>query len=97
MRGVFDEEEREPGKLRRDTELTLGSGMLLGIFFGLVLLCGLCFGLGYSVGHRSSPEPVAAAQPAAGAQTASQADGSQSKISEAEFLELLARSKTLSS
>jgi len=51
MRGVFDEEELKP--VRRDTELTLGSGMLLGIFFGLVLVCGLCFGLGYAVGHRS--------------------------------------------
>jgi DedD protein len=53
MRGVFDEEDLEPARARRDTELTLGSGTLLAIFFGLVLLCGLCFGLGYTMGHRN--------------------------------------------
>ena len=50
MRGVFDEEEQRPAHQRRDRELTLGSGTLLAIFFGLVLICGVCFGLGYSVG-----------------------------------------------
>ncbi|MGB6722854.1 MAG: hypothetical protein WBE72_18805, partial [Terracidiphilus sp.] len=67
MRGVFDDEEREPAKARRDTELTLGSGTLLAIFFGLLLLCGLCFGLGYAVGHRGPQAPTAAELPAAGA------------------------------
>jgi cell division septation protein DedD len=52
MRGVFDDEELEQAQERRDTELTLGSGTLLVVFLGLVLLSGLCFGLGYSVGHR---------------------------------------------
>ena len=84
MRGVFDEEDLEPVRPRRDTELTLGSGTLLAIFFGLVLLCGLCFGLGYALGHRgtqsasaaepgaNAPQPLAggsAAKPSAGAQT----------------------------
>jgi DedD protein len=83
MRGVFDEEDLEPVSHRRDTELTLGSGTLLAIFFGLVLLCGLCFGLGYALGHRGAqnaataapdadaPQPVSgsAAKPSAGAQT----------------------------
>lgn len=66
MRGVFDEEdEQERLRHRRDTELTLGTGMLLAIFVGLVLLCGLCFGMGYAVGHRSSgPSAIAAPQPA---------------------------------
>jgi hypothetical protein len=45
MRGAFDDREMEPARPRRDTELTLSSMTLLGIFFGLVLLCGLCFGL----------------------------------------------------
>lgn len=35
-----------------DTELTLGPAMLFGLFAGLVLLCGICFGAGYVVGHR---------------------------------------------
>jgi cell division septation protein DedD len=34
----------------------LGSGTLLAIFFGLVLICGVCFGLGYAVGHRGSQD-----------------------------------------
>lgn len=58
MRGYFDDEEPEREERGRDTELTLGAGALLGILFGLVLLCGLCFGLGYAVGHRT---PVSAA------------------------------------
>lgn len=61
MRGVFDEEDLEPIKHRRDTELTLGSGTLLVIFFGLVLLCGLCFGLGYALGHRNTQNAATAA------------------------------------
>jgi DedD protein len=64
MRGVFDDKELEPAPAKRDTELTLGAGMLLAIFFGLVLLCGLCFGLGYAVGHRGAQPSTAAAQPA---------------------------------
>lgn len=58
MRGVFDDQQLEPAQPRHDTEFTLGSGTLLLIFFGLVLLCGLCFGLGYTFGRRS-PSPVA--------------------------------------
>jgi cell division protein FtsN len=58
MRGVFDDQQLEPAQPRHDTEFTLGSGTLLLIFFGLVLLCGLCFGLGYTFGRRS-PSPAA--------------------------------------
>jgi DedD protein len=72
MRGVFDEEDLEPVRPRRDTELTLGSGTLLAIFFGLVLLCGLCFGLGYTFGHRSTQN--AAAAPGANAPETAQAE-----------------------
>ncbi|SPE21402.1 putative Sporulation/cell division repeat protein [Candidatus Sulfotelmatomonas gaucii] len=66
MRQYFeDEEPEEEVELSRDTEVTLSPGALLGIFFGLVLICGLCFGLGYWVGHRGSgPAQTAAAQPA---------------------------------
>jgi cell division septation protein DedD len=48
FRNRFDEDDEEE---RKDTEITLGLGSLLGIFFGLVLLCGLFFGFGYSLGH----------------------------------------------
>jgi cell division septation protein DedD len=74
MRGTFDDEEFEPVQYRRDTELTLGSGTLLAIFFGLVLLCGLFFGLGYAVGHHGAPQPAAAGLgTAASAQTSTPA------------------------
>jgi cell division protein FtsN len=67
MHGVFDQEEHPPIQRRQDTELTLGPLMLLAIFFGLVLLCGLCFGLGYSMGHRGPQTASSAgAEPAAG-------------------------------
>lgn len=68
MRGVFDDEELEPVQPRRDTEFTLGSGTLLLIFFGLVLLCGLCFGLGFAFGHRSSTPAASILQPQAAVQ-----------------------------
>jgi len=60
MRGVFDEKELQQAEASHDAELTLGSTTLLLIFFGLVLLCGLCFGLGYAVGHRGTRDALAA-------------------------------------
>jgi len=44
-----------------DTEITLGVGKMLFLFFGLVSLCGLFFGLGYSIG-KNSAKPSAAAE-----------------------------------
>ncbi|MHB1699111.1 MAG: SPOR domain-containing protein [Acidobacteriaceae bacterium] len=35
------------------SEITLGTATLLGIFLGLVLVCAVFFGLGYSLGRRS--------------------------------------------
>ncbi len=68
MRGYFDDEEaehEEPENRGRDTELTLGWGALLGIVFGLLLVCGLSFWLGYAAGHHgSAAAPATAAQPA---------------------------------
>jgi len=63
MRGYFDEDEPKPERPQRDTELTLGAGALLGLFFGLVLVCGLCFGAGYAVGHHASAPSAAANAP----------------------------------
>jgi DedD protein len=37
-----------------DTEITLGTGKMLALFFGLVILCATFFGLGYSIGHSST-------------------------------------------
>jgi DedD protein len=46
-----------------DTEITLGTGKLLVLFFGLVAICALFFALGYSLGRKS--EPILAATSAA--------------------------------
>lgn len=82
MRGTFDDEEFDPARSGRDTELTLGPIMLLGLFLGLVLLCILCFSLGYAVGHRGHVNPaVTSLPPADGVPALSQAAGSSSKPS----------------
>jgi DedD protein len=47
-----------------DTETTLGVGKMLGLFFGLVILCGLSLGTGFWLG-RNSMNPTASAMPAA--------------------------------
>jgi DedD protein len=64
MRTVFEEEEELESAdsrpdLHQDRELTISSTTLLVIFFGLVLICGLFFGFGYTLGRRS---PVDATQ-----------------------------------
>jgi cell division septation protein DedD len=47
---------------RMDRELTLSTGMILGIFLALVLLCGVFFGFGYKMGsHTKAPLPANAA------------------------------------
>ena len=49
----------------RDTEITLGTGRMLLLFFGLVGICALFFGLGYSLGKSSSKPALASeVQPA---------------------------------
>jgi DedD protein len=43
-----------------DTEITLGTGKLLVLFFGLVVICALFFALGYSIARKSEPSLMAA-------------------------------------
>ncbi|MBZ5627852.1 MAG: SPOR domain-containing protein [Acidobacteriia bacterium] len=45
----------------QDQEVTLGTGRLLGLFFGLVIICALFFSLGFSLGRKPAAEPVLAA------------------------------------
>jgi hypothetical protein len=67
----FNVEELRRTVYHPDTVLTLGPIMLLGIFFGLVLLCGLCFGVGYSMGsHVTHNSSATSQQPAAASQAA---------------------------
>jgi DedD protein len=60
-----------------DTEITLGTGKLLGIFFALAIVCGLFFTMGYMLGKNTSagahteivgsvPSSNTASKPAAG-------------------------------
>jgi cell division septation protein DedD len=39
----------------QDTEITLGTGKLLVLFFSLVGVCALFFALGYSLGRKAEP------------------------------------------
>jgi cell division septation protein DedD len=48
-----------------DTEITLGTGKLLFLFFGLVGVCALFFGLGYSLGRKSESSLATNSSPAA--------------------------------
>ena len=55
MRTLFDTDEEEmEGKA---SEITLSTASLLGIFFGLVLVCGVFFGFGYSMGRGTGSSP----------------------------------------
>jgi cell division septation protein DedD len=39
----------------QDTEVTLSTGKLLGIFFAAAIICGIFFSFGYAVGKNSTP------------------------------------------
>jgi DedD protein len=64
----------------RDTEITLSTGKLLGIFFALAIICGVFFTMGYLLGKSTSaggrteivatvPSSNAAGKPYAGNKT----------------------------
>ncbi len=59
MNSLLDDENEEQDRPER--ELTLSTGTILGIFFGLILLCGFFFGFGYKMGSHKPMEPVQAA------------------------------------
>ncbi len=46
-----------------DTEITLGTGKLLGLFFLLAAICGVFFSVGYSLGKSSAREQALNDQP----------------------------------
>jgi DedD protein len=71
MRSLLDTEEEEETTAR---EITLSTTSLLGIFFGLVLICGVFFGFGYSLGRGTEQ----------GAQAASLGNGSGSSGAESD-------------
>jgi DedD protein len=75
----FSKDALEPVESERDTELTLGSGTLLVLGGGLLLLCLVCFGLGYFAGHRGSPESGTAVLPTSNAKASVTPTSSGSK------------------
>ena len=40
--------------MEQDTEITLGTGRMLAIFFGLVLICAFFFAVGFSLGRKTA-------------------------------------------
>ena len=80
MRGAFDDEEEiRPPKPGNDTEFTLGFGTMLVLFAGLIVVCGVCFELGYMAGLRGAT--ATAAQQAKATQVSLPAGGTQPKPS----------------
>ncbi len=63
--GNDDLDDRSSGK---DREITLGTTLILGIFFALAVLCAVFFGFGYSMGRKSlvAPAPIVAEAPSGG-------------------------------
>jgi cell division protein FtsN len=59
MKSLFDEDDRDEPK--SDADLTLGIGSLLSIFFGVLIICGIFFAFGYTMGRRNAHATPAAA------------------------------------
>jgi DedD protein len=65
VREFHDERDPDLFPRRRDIEFTLGPRLQLLAFFLIVAACGLCFGLGYSLGsHSHAAESATADQKA---------------------------------
>lgn len=61
-----------------DTEITLGMGKMLILFFGLVILCAVFFGMGFTMGKnsvKSAPELLASPSAPARSATANKPTG----------------------
>ena len=58
-----------------DTEITLGTGRLLGLFFLLAAVCGAFFAIGYSLGKSSAREQALNDQAAPSSEAAKAAEG----------------------
>ena len=73
----------------QDTEITLGTGRMLALFFGLVLVCAVFFAIGFSLGRKAgtagganpltgqAQTPAAVVRPSAGKDNSSQAPSSE--------------------
>jgi DedD protein len=71
MRSLLDTDYEEETTAR---EITLSTASLLGIFFGLVLICGVFFGFGYSMGRGTGQGAQAASLGTGPATSAAESD-----------------------
>lgn len=69
----------------QDTEITLGAGKLLGLFFALAAVCGLFFGLGFMLGKSSAPVNPNASLVETAAPTATTTPGDKPSPAKAEI------------
>lgn len=84
MRQAFDESEIEETEDGAEAEFTLGSTGLIIAFVALLLICAACFGIGYSIGHRSPSQATAiGVQPASSPDAPLLASASKQKPSAA--------------
>jgi DedD protein len=72
MNSLFDDED-DRDEPRSDADLTLGIGSLLSIFFGVLIICGIFFAFGYTMGRRNAHATAAVVAPATTSQTTSAA------------------------
>jgi cell division septation protein DedD len=61
----------------QDTEVTLSTGKLLGIFFAAAIICGIFFSFGYAVGKNSTPAAGVAIMDSSSLSTVSASGGSK--------------------
>jgi cell division septation protein DedD len=61
----------------QDTEVTLSTGKLLGIFFAAAIICGIFFSFGYAVGKNSAPAAGVAIMDSSSLATVSAAGGAK--------------------
>jgi DedD protein len=55
------DDDLEDHRAPRDREITLGTTVVLGIFFALAVICAVFFGFGYSVGAKHNVQTTLAA------------------------------------
>src|SRR5215813_816311 len=61
----------------QDTEVTLSTGKLLGIFFAAAIICGIFFSFGYAVGKNSTPAAGVAIMDSSSLSTVSASGGTK--------------------
>jgi DedD protein len=76
--------------VEQDTEVTLGTGRMLALFFGLVLICAVFFAIGFSLGKKSTTVgsanvPAASKEPPAAMVRPSAAKNTQTPAEDLSF------------